>query len=242
MLVLVSLGVVGVAGVGSGATVSAPRRAGRRLDRGDPGRRADRPAERRSHRRRDRGGEPRPHRAAPGEVQLGGRRRCRSGAPGTCDSRLARCRSSRGSGRPARRRAGWVHCSRCKRPITAVSNGSSDRSPRAPAPSTIPPRAPDAEPPLLGGRNWRAIARRSLGADVAVAQGVTDAPCGSPPGCATIGDLLVAPRRRDDRHPRRPGEVGHREGHRDRRRPPAAAELRRSGSGSSISSARPSTR
>ena len=36
------------------------------------------------------------------------------------------------------------------------------------------------------------IARRSLGSEDAVAKGVTDAVCAAPPGCATLGDFVVA--------------------------------------------------
>lgn len=75
--------------------------------------------------------------------------------------------------------------------IAAVSNGSGI-GPLEPQLLDDPAAGARPVPRVAGGRNWRAIQRRSLGADAAVARRVTDAPCGTPPGCATIGDLLVA--------------------------------------------------
>jgi membrane-bound serine protease (ClpP class) len=74
--------------------------------------------------------------------------------------------------------------------VTAVSNGSSI-GPVQPVMldgSTSPP--PTARPGAAAAR----IERRSLSADEAAAKQVTDRPCtaSAAPGCATIGDLLVA--------------------------------------------------
>jgi membrane-bound serine protease (ClpP class) len=73
--------------------------------------------------------------------------------------------------------------------VVAVSNGSSI-GPVEP----VRLDDPEARTPLraFGGRDIDAIRNRSLDADAAARRGVTDAPCGQPPGCATIGDLLVS--------------------------------------------------
>jgi membrane-bound serine protease (ClpP class) len=72
--------------------------------------------------------------------------------------------------------------------VAAVSNGSSI-GPVDPVllddPSAPVPTLPD-------GRNVGPVTDRALSGDAAAARRVTDAPCNAPPGCATIGDLLVA--------------------------------------------------
>ncbi len=74
--------------------------------------------------------------------------------------------------------------------VVAVSNGS-----------TIGPLEPQLldhddsqslRPRVPAGRNDEFIAQRSATSDQAVRRRVTDRVCASPPGCATIGDLLVA--------------------------------------------------
>jgi membrane-bound serine protease (ClpP class) len=72
--------------------------------------------------------------------------------------------------------------------VVAVSNGSSigPIDPVMLDDPTVP------VPPLRDGRDAGPILHRSLGGDAAAAQRVTEAPCTAPPGCATIGDLLVA--------------------------------------------------
>jgi membrane-bound serine protease (ClpP class) len=70
--------------------------------------------------------------------------------------------------------------------VTGVSNGSSI-GPASPVLLDGPP--PD---PLTVDGATRKIAHRSLSGDQAVAKGVTDAVCTSPPGCATLGDFVVA--------------------------------------------------
>ena len=71
--------------------------------------------------------------------------------------------------------------------VTGVSNGSSI--------GPISPVMLDADDPSgirgTGGPDT-AILHRSLGGDAAVAKGVTDAVCAGPPGCATLGDFVVA--------------------------------------------------
>lgn len=72
--------------------------------------------------------------------------------------------------------------------VVAVSNGSSI-GPIEPV-LLDDPSVPAPAPPA--GRRATPIRHRSLPGDAAAARRVTDAPCTGPPGCATIGDLLVA--------------------------------------------------
>ncbi len=83
-------------------------------------------------------------------------------------------------------------------PVVAVSNGSTIG---AAAPVRLDTRHGDAILRDLGtiedGNDRRAaggrlLRQRSLNGDDAVRLGVTDRVCAAPPGCATIGDLLVA--------------------------------------------------
>ena len=74
--------------------------------------------------------------------------------------------------------------------VAAVSNGSSI-GPLRPLLLDHPDRD-DVKRFAIGSRSWVPASRRSLGADDAVGLGVTDRVCASPPGCATLGDFVVA--------------------------------------------------
>jgi membrane-bound serine protease (ClpP class) len=69
---------------------------------------------------------------------------------------------------------------------TGVSNGSSI--------GPISPVLLDENEPAVAapGTPRGKILHTSLGSDAAVAKGVTDAVCSAPPGCATLGDFVVA--------------------------------------------------
>lgn len=74
--------------------------------------------------------------------------------------------------------------------VVAVSNGSTI-GPLEPQMLDRDERA-SLRPVVPNDRNDAFIAHRAATADQAVRRGVTDRVCPSPPGCATIGDLLVA--------------------------------------------------
>lgn len=74
--------------------------------------------------------------------------------------------------------------------VAAVSNGSSI-GPLRPLLLDHPDRD-DVKRFAIGSRRWVPASRRSLGADDAVRLGVTDRVCAAPPGCATLGDFVVA--------------------------------------------------
>jgi membrane-bound serine protease (ClpP class) len=70
--------------------------------------------------------------------------------------------------------------------VTGVSNGSSIGP-------VLPVRLDGPRPdPLTIDGAARTIAHRSLSGEQAAAKHVTDRVCGSPPGCATLGDFVVA--------------------------------------------------
>ena len=81
--------------------------------------------------------------------------------------------------------------------VVSVSNGSSIGpiapvlldGPAASAPVTSTPASSAERRTLVRAQKIR---HRSLGSDAAVAKGVTDAVCAAPPGCATLGDFVVA--------------------------------------------------
>lgn len=75
--------------------------------------------------------------------------------------------------------------------VIAVSNGSSIGALK-PELLDDPGAATTVKPFAVGGRNASRIAHRSLGPDDAVRLNVTDRVCSDPPGCATIGDFVVA--------------------------------------------------
>jgi membrane-bound serine protease (ClpP class) len=80
--------------------------------------------------------------------------------------------------------------------VTGVSNGSSI-GPLSPLRLDTDSQVSDADVARLIGvrrltRGQRAVVHRSLGSAEAVATGVTDAVCADPPGCATLGDFVVA--------------------------------------------------
>lgn len=75
--------------------------------------------------------------------------------------------------------------------VVGVSNGSSI-GPIDPVLLDDPGRGVGPAPLDLHGRKGARILRRGLGGDASVARGVTDVVCANPPGCATLGDFVVA--------------------------------------------------
>ncbi len=73
----------------------------------------------------------------------------------------------------------------------AVSNGSSI-GPVEPVLLDDPDAGLFHVPVEVGDRRIARIRHRSAGSDAAIAKGVTDAVCTAPPGCATLGDFVVA--------------------------------------------------
>jgi Membrane-bound serine protease (ClpP class) len=74
--------------------------------------------------------------------------------------------------------------------VAAVSNGSSI-GPVSPLLLDDPNRG-DVKRLAIVSRRWVPALLRSLNSDDAVRLGVTDRVCASPPGCATLGDFVVA--------------------------------------------------
>lgn len=75
--------------------------------------------------------------------------------------------------------------------VAGVSNGSSI-GPLEPVLLDDPDAGLFHVPVEVGDRRIGRIRHRSVGSDEAVAKGVTDAVCAAPPGCATLGDFVVA--------------------------------------------------
>jgi membrane-bound serine protease (ClpP class) len=75
--------------------------------------------------------------------------------------------------------------------VAGVSNGSSI-GPVEPVLLDEPDAGLFRVPVEVGDRHIARIRHRALGSDEAVAKGVTDAVCADPPGCATLGDFVVA--------------------------------------------------